>query len=167
MGLGQGPAARLGQGPQRCRLCALHPPRHPSPQIFDVQWSAADPASFATCGVKHIKFWTLSGNMLVARRGVFGAAGELQTLLCLAFGAKDAYTGTLSGDVYRWSGNTLAGTVPAAHKGAIYALFACPDGFASGGKVLDADGSGDDRHVRRTAWCGCGTAPLRPSRPSI
>jgi WD40 repeat protein len=44
-------------------------------QVFDAQFSPYDQTILASCGVKHIKFWTLSGNMLVAKRGVFGQAG--------------------------------------------------------------------------------------------
>ena len=44
-------------------------------QVFDVQFSTTDPNAFSSCGVKHIKFWSLSGNMLIAKRGVFGQAG--------------------------------------------------------------------------------------------
>ena len=48
--------------------------------------------------------------------GVFGKAGEIQTNLCLAFGPNDiTYSGTLSGEIYRWKGHNLAGTIPHAH----------------------------------------------------
>ena len=42
--------------------------------------------------------------------------GEIQTLLCLAFGSEDiTYTGTLSGDVYKWQGHNLVASVQGAH----------------------------------------------------
>ena len=41
-------------------------------------------------------------------------AGELQTILCLVFGAGDTvYSGTLSGDIYQWKGNTLVNVIKA------------------------------------------------------
>ena len=48
--------------------------------------------------------------------GVFGKAGEIQTNLCLAFGTNDVtYSGTLSGEIYKWKGHNLAGSIPNAH----------------------------------------------------
>ncbi len=44
-------------------------------------------------------------------------AGELQSILCAAFSATgEAYTGTLSGDVYKWKGHHLHSVVKTAHK---------------------------------------------------
>lgn len=43
-------------------------------------------------------------------------AGEIQTLLCLAFGSDGiTYSGTLSGDVYKWQGASLVAAVQGAH----------------------------------------------------
>ena len=44
------------------------------------------------------------------------AAGELQSVLCAAFcSAEVTITGTLSGDLYKWSGHNLASVVKGAH----------------------------------------------------
>jgi hypothetical protein len=44
--------------------------------------------------------------------GIFGKGGEIQTMLCLAFGTNGTtYAGTLSGDIYKWEKNNLTGTV--------------------------------------------------------
>ena len=44
--------------------------------------------------------------------GIFGKGGEIQTMLCLAFGTGGVtYAGTLSGDIYKWEKNNLVGTV--------------------------------------------------------
>ena len=70
-----------------------------------------------SCGVKHIKFWTLCGNTLKAKKGVFGKVGEIQTMLCMAFGPDSVtYAGTLSGDVYVWRKNNLLKVIQGAHK---------------------------------------------------
>ena len=54
--------------------------------------------------------------MYVLLAGVFGKAGEIQTNLCLAFGASDVtYSGTLSGEIYLWKGSNLARSIPNAH----------------------------------------------------
>ena len=62
------------------------------------------------------QFWTLCGNALTPKRGIFGKTGDLQTILCLAT-AKDevTYSGALNGDIYVWKGLNLARTVLAAH----------------------------------------------------
>ena len=45
-------------------------------QIFDVQFNPHAPGSLVTCGVKHIKFWTLCGNTLMGKKGIFGKKGQ-------------------------------------------------------------------------------------------
>lgn len=63
-----------------------------------------------------LQFWTLCGNALTPKRGIFGKMGDLQTILCVS-AAKDevTYSGALNGDVYVWRGITLIRTVQAAH----------------------------------------------------
>ncbi|TKS67941.1 Echinoderm microtubule-associated protein-like 6 [Collichthys lucidus] len=65
------------------------------------------------------RFWTLCGNALTPKRGVFGKTGDLQTILCVS-AAKDqlTYSGALNGDVY-------AG---------IFSMHGCEEGFATGGR---------------------------------
>ena len=46
-----------------------------SDRIFDVQFNPFMPQCLVTCGVKHIKFWTLCGNTLTGKKGIFGKAG--------------------------------------------------------------------------------------------
>ena len=46
------------------------------PQIFDAQFNPFVPNQLVSCGVKHIKFWTLCGNSLSGKKGVFGKKGE-------------------------------------------------------------------------------------------
>ena len=48
--------------------------------------------------------------------GVFGKKGEIQSILCLAYGAANLlYTGTLSGDIYKWKENNLLENIDNAH----------------------------------------------------
>lgn len=63
-----------------------------------------------------LQFWSLCGNALTPKRGVFGKTGDLQTILCLAC-AKDevTYSGALNGDIYVWKGINLMKTVQGAH----------------------------------------------------
>uniref|UniRef100_A0AAY4ASC1 Echinoderm microtubule-associated protein-like 6 n=1 Tax=Denticeps clupeoides TaxID=299321 RepID=A0AAY4ASC1_9TELE len=106
-----------------------------SDRIFDISWDPFLSHRLASCGVKHIKFWTLCGNALTPKRGIFGKTGDLQTILCLAT-AKDevTYSGALNGDIYVWKGLNLARTVQAAHGAGIFSMHACEEGFATGGR---------------------------------
>uniref|UniRef100_A0A3Q2VUR1 EMAP like 6 n=1 Tax=Haplochromis burtoni TaxID=8153 RepID=A0A3Q2VUR1_HAPBU len=110
---------------------------HSDRQIFDVCWDPFQAGRLVSCGVKHIKFWTLCGNALTPKRGIFGKTGDLQTILCVS-AAKDelTYSGALNGDVYVWRGLTLMRTVQAAHglQAGIFSMHACEEGFATGGR---------------------------------
>ncbi|KAM7375782.1 hypothetical protein PAMP_005554 [Pampus punctatissimus] len=104
-------------------------------RIFDISWDLYQPSKLVSCGVKHIKFWSLCGNALTPKRGVFGKTGDLQTILCLAC-AKDevTYSGALNGDIYVWKGINLMRTVQGAHGSGIFSMNACEEGFATGGR---------------------------------
>ncbi|KTF77920.1 hypothetical protein cypCar_00043473 [Cyprinus carpio] len=104
-------------------------------QIFDISWDPFLPHRLVSCGVKHIKFWTLCGNALTPKRGIFGKTGDLQTILCLAT-AKDevTYSGALNGDIYVWKGLNLTRTIQAAHGAGIFSMHSCEEGFATGGR---------------------------------
>ncbi|XP_075452065.1 echinoderm microtubule-associated protein-like 6 isoform X2 [Ascaphus truei] len=106
-----------------------------SDRIFDISWDPYQPNRLVSCGVKHIKFWTLCGNALTAKRGIFGKTGDLQTILCLACARDDiTYSGALNGDVYVWKGLTLVRTIQGAHSAGIFSMYACEEGFATGGR---------------------------------
>ncbi|XP_066266402.1 echinoderm microtubule-associated protein-like 6 [Branchiostoma lanceolatum] len=92
-------------------------------KIFGVQWNPYDSARFVTIGIKHVKFWTMSGNSFTSRRGIFGSAGEINTMVSVAHGSspEDVYTGAPSGQVYVWRGNNLARTVQ-AHSGPCFSV---------------------------------------------
>ncbi|XP_051939881.1 echinoderm microtubule-associated protein-like 6 isoform X6 [Hippocampus zosterae] len=106
-----------------------------SDRIFDVAWDPQLSARLVSCGVKHIKFWTLCGNALTPKRGIFGKTGDLQTILCVATAKEQTtYSGALNGDVYVWRGVTLVRTVQAAHAAGIFSMHASEEGFATGGR---------------------------------
>ncbi|OXB63038.1 hypothetical protein ASZ78_014805, partial [Callipepla squamata] len=80
-------------------------------------------------------FWTLCGNALTAKRGIFGKTGDLQTILCLACAKEDiTYSGALNGDIYVWKGLNLVRTIQGAHSAGIFSMYACEEGFATGGR---------------------------------
>lgn len=62
------------------------------------------------------QFWSLCGNALNPKRGVFGRTGELQTILCVACARDEVtYSGALNGDIYVWKGINLIRTIQGAH----------------------------------------------------
>ncbi|KAM7109602.1 echinoderm microtubule-associated protein-like 5 isoform 5-T5 [Ciconia maguari] len=104
-------------------------------RIFDISWDLYQPNKLVSCGVKHIKFWSLCGNSLTPKRGVFGKTGDLQTILCLACARDEVtYSGALNGDIYVWKGINLVRTIQGAHAAGIFSMNACEEGFATGGR---------------------------------
>ncbi|XP_034041299.1 echinoderm microtubule-associated protein-like 6 [Thalassophryne amazonica] len=80
-------------------------------------------------------FWSLCGNALTPKRGIFGKTGDLQTILCVASAKDDTtYSGALNGDIYVWKELNLIRTVQAAHGAGIFSMFSCEEGFATGGR---------------------------------
>ena len=70
-------------------------------RIFVAEFRPDSDSQFVTCGVKHVKFWSLAGGQLVGKRGVIAAAQQtegdesqlrMQTMLSVAFGAVRKYS---------------------------------------------------------------------------
>ena len=105
-------------------------------KVFDLQFNPFVENGLVSCGVKQISFWTLTGNTLSKKKGLFGNTKDIQTMFCVAFSKqKDVYyTGTMNGQVYVWKGNQLEEILPGVHNGSVFTITALPDGFISGGK---------------------------------
>ncbi|KDO20459.1 hypothetical protein SPRG_14331 [Saprolegnia parasitica CBS 223.65] len=75
-----------------------------------------DGASFVTCGVNHIRFWTVENRYhLASQQGVFGRVALRQTLLCVATaGGNLTVTGCEDGSLILWE-HTHAVCVVQAH----------------------------------------------------
>ncbi|KAF3847354.1 hypothetical protein F7725_020382 [Dissostichus mawsoni] len=57
-----------------------------------------------TCGKSHINFWTMEGNTLTKRQGLFEKHEKPKYVLCVAFAENgDAITGDSSGNIYVWA----------------------------------------------------------------
>lgn len=82
-------------------------------KVLDASWK--DESEFATCGVKHVKFFTLNGINLTMSRGLYGAAGSVTPTICCkyAFNDKVLLTGGPSGDLHIWQGRTLSKSIKA------------------------------------------------------
>lgn len=69
-----------------------------------------------SCFLSLPQFWSLCGNALTPKRGMFGRTGELQTILCVACARDEVtYSGALNGDIYVWKGINLIRTIQGAH----------------------------------------------------
>uniref|UniRef100_A0A671NSJ5 Echinoderm microtubule-associated protein-like 2 n=1 Tax=Sinocyclocheilus anshuiensis TaxID=1608454 RepID=A0A671NSJ5_9TELE len=96
-----------------------------------------------TCGKSHINFWTMEGNTLTKRQGLFEKHEKPKYVLCVAFAENgDAITGDSSGNIYIWAkgGNRISQVVSGAHEGGIFSLCVLKDGTL-------VSGGGKDRRV--------------------
>ena len=90
-----------------------------------------------TCGVKHVKFWSMQGSNLTCKKGIL-KPGKSQDFLSHAWLHNGNETrvviGCASGDLYTFKGNTVE-SITKAHEGAVYALCTASHGYiVSGGK---------------------------------
>jgi hypothetical protein len=85
-----------------------------------------------------MSFWSLIGNTLQKKKGLFGNPKDIQTMFCLGFGEKKEketyYTGTMAGQIYVWKDNQLEEIFPGAHNGVVYCLIPYNNGFMTAGK---------------------------------
>ncbi|XP_031719367.1 echinoderm microtubule-associated protein-like 2 isoform X2 [Anarrhichthys ocellatus] len=96
-----------------------------------------------TCGKSHINFWTIEGNTLTKRQGVFEKHEKPKYVLCVAFAENgDAITGDSSGNIYVWAkgGSRISQVVSGAHEGGIFSVCVLKDGTM-------VSGGGKDRKV--------------------
>ncbi|KAM6931867.1 echinoderm microtubule-associated protein-like 2 isoform 2-T2 [Lycodopsis pacificus] len=96
-----------------------------------------------TCGKSHINFWTVEGNTLSKRQGVFEKHEKPKYVLCVAFAENgDAITGDSSGNIYVWAkgGSRISQVVSGAHEGGIFSVCVLKDGTM-------VSGGGKDRKV--------------------
>uniref|UniRef100_A0AAX7SX58 EMAP like 2 n=1 Tax=Astatotilapia calliptera TaxID=8154 RepID=A0AAX7SX58_ASTCA len=108
-----------------------------------------------TCGKSHINFWTMEGNTLTKRQGLFEKHEKPKYVLCVAFAENgDAITGDSSGNLYIWDiccslsdslcrltgGTRISQVVSAAHEGGIFSVCVLKDGTM-------VSGGGKDRKV--------------------
>lgn len=55
-------------------------------RIFTAKFCPDSDLAFVTCGVKHIKFWTVTGTTMCGSKGILGG-NKMPTMLSLAFGS--------------------------------------------------------------------------------
>ncbi|XP_054884464.1 echinoderm microtubule-associated protein-like 2 isoform X1 [Poeciliopsis prolifica] len=107
-----------------------------------------------TCGKSHINFWTMEGNSLTKRQGLFEKHEKPKYVLCVAFAENgDAITGDSSGNLYIWAkgGNRISQVVSGAHEGGIFSVCVLKDGTMVSGGGKDRKVALWDRNYRKQA----------------
>ena len=73
-------------------------------KIMDSAWSTTDNA-FCTVGIKHIYFWTGSGESFSKKRGI-SKSREIINMSCVQSLSQGSFvTGGMNGCLYIWTGN--------------------------------------------------------------
>ncbi|XP_044127436.1 echinoderm microtubule-associated protein-like 1 isoform X6 [Bufo gargarizans] len=106
--------------------------------VFVADFHPTDTNNIVTCGKSHLYFWTLEGNSLVKKQGLFEKQEKPKFVLCITFSENgDTITGDSSGNLLVWGkgSNRISHAVQGAHEGGIFALCMQRDGtLVSGGK---------------------------------
>ncbi|KAM9813061.1 echinoderm microtubule-associated protein-like 2 isoform 1-T1 [Syngnathus typhle] len=119
-----------------------------------------------TCGKSHINFWSLEGNTLAKKQGLFEKHEKPKYVLCVAFAENgDAITGDSSGNIYVWAkgGNRISQVLPGAHEGGIFSICVLKDGTMVSGGGKDRKVALWDRDYRKQADMEVGD-PFGPVR---
>ncbi|XP_072405509.1 echinoderm microtubule-associated protein-like 2 isoform X2 [Chiloscyllium punctatum] len=111
--------------------------------VLAVSFHPTEAQLLITCGKSHICFWTMEGNTLSKKHGIFEKQEKPKYLLCLAFSENgDVITGDSSGNLVVWGKGTnrISSAVQGAHEGGIFSLCVLNDGTL-------VSGGGKDRKV--------------------
>ncbi|NWZ76574.1 EMAL1 protein, partial [Poecile atricapillus] len=105
--------------------------------VFAADFHPTDTNIIVTCGKSHLYFWTLEGNSLIKKQGLFEKQEKPKFVLCVTFSENgDTITGDSSGNILVWGKGTnrISHAVQGAHEGGIFALCMLRDGtLVSGG----------------------------------
>ncbi|XP_063804434.1 echinoderm microtubule-associated protein-like 1 isoform X4 [Pseudophryne corroboree] len=106
--------------------------------VFVADFHPTDTNTIVTCGKSHLYFWTLEGNSLIKKQGLFEKQEKPKFVLCVTFSENgDTITGDSSGNLLVWGKGTnrISHAIQGAHEGGIFALCMQRDGtLVSGGK---------------------------------
>ncbi len=109
-------------------------------KVFDAAWK--DETEFATCGMKHVKFFNIQGANLTMSKGLYGATGIVPTISCnYVFQDKSMFlTGSSTGDLMVWTGRNL-GKCHKRHTDALWSIQTVLNGTqimtgANDGKII-------------------------------
>ncbi|GAB5573161.1 echinoderm microtubule-associated protein-like 1 isoform X3 [Prionailurus iriomotensis] len=118
-------------------LCAVDDSNEHVLSVWDWQKGERLADAKFTCGKSHLYFWTLEGNSLIKKQGLFEKQEKPKFVLCVTFSENgDTITGDSSGNILVWGKGTnrISYAVQGAHEGGIFALCMLRDGtLVSGG----------------------------------
>ncbi|NXH15048.1 EMAL1 protein, partial [Bucco capensis] len=126
----------------------LFPSKCSNEAVFAADFHPTDTNIIVTCGKSHLYFWTLEGNSLIKKQGLFEKQEKPKFVLCVTFSENgDTITGDSSGNILVWGKGTnrISHAVQGAHEGGIFALCMLRDGTL-------VSGGGKDRKL--IAWNG-------------
>ncbi|NWH65587.1 EMAL1 protein, partial [Geococcyx californianus] len=116
--------------------------------VFAADFHPTDTNIIVTCGKSHLYFWTLEGNSLIKKQGLFEKQEKPKFVLCVTFSENgDTITGDSSGNILVWGKGTnrISHAIQGAHEGGIFALCMLRDGTL-------VSGGGKDRKL--ISWSG-------------
>lgn len=102
-------------------------------KVFDAAWK--DENVFATCGVKHLKVFTLNGSNLNGQKGSYAQVCGMIAMTCCSYVANGVLlTGAQDGGLIKWAGTSASKPVK-KHTDAIWCIQKGTDGttFWTGG----------------------------------
>ena len=90
-------------------------------QVFSAAWK--NETEFSTCGVKHMKVFTLNGANLNGKKGSYlQQLGNLK-MTCVAYVLNGVLvTGVENGGLVKWSGTSASKPITGKHTDAIWAI---------------------------------------------
>lgn len=98
--------------------------------IIELAWK--DETSFATCGAKHFKLWTISAGSIKGKMGNFNKKDN--RIGSIVYNGSTALTGAFSGELLAWNGNTCSKVAAKNHTKLIDAITVTPDYVMTGGR---------------------------------
>ena len=90
-----------------------------------VRFNPFSSSAFASCGVKHLKFWEMgdADTGMEMAVGLFGELGQPIDINCIEFHPRGlTFTGNDKGEIYIWSNGIVSALYPNAHKGKVMGL---------------------------------------------
>ncbi|XP_055519541.1 echinoderm microtubule-associated protein-like 1 [Leucoraja erinacea] len=120
--------------------------------VLAVNFHPTEANLIVTCGKSHIFFWTMEGNTLSKRQGIYEKQEKPKYVLCLAFSENgDVITGDSSGNLVIWGKGTnrISSAVQGAHDGGVFSLCVLNDGTLVSGGGKDRKVILWDRHYHK------------------
>ncbi|TMW55919.1 hypothetical protein Poli38472_008567 [Pythium oligandrum] len=110
--------------------------------------------SLVTGGAKHVLFWRVEGKTMQSKRGKLGKTGTLQLFPSGCGFGDDFVTGTASGELYVWRGDTLSKAVK-AHDGESTVVYAQNVSTGRDSSLMLLSGGKDGRIIMWNASYQC------------